>query len=78
MQGCPACESYLPVFRKVAERYAIPAFAVDSNAFPEAADKYKIKVTPTTLLLKWGRVTKRFEGEGTTADVEKLFRWAEK
>lgn len=80
MEGCPACSNFLPKFRKIAQQHNnIPAFAVDSSK-PEnagAADHYGITVTPTVVLMRYGKLVKKFEGEGSKADVEKLFRFAE-
>ncbi len=76
--GCPACEEYLPTFRRVAARHnTIPAFAVDSSKQDTASDKFLITVTPTTILISNGKTVKRFEGQGSAADVEKLFQFAE-
>lgn len=78
MEGCPACEAYLPVFRAVARRHpGVPAYAVDCNLPGSQADAVGVTVTPTTILFQRGQVVKRFEGEGSRADVEKLFGYAE-
>lgn len=76
MEGCPACDAFVgPVFRKVAAKHPdIPAYAVDCNKQTEAADRFGITQTPTTLVIKKGRVTEKFEGGGNAADVERLFR----
>ena len=81
MDGCPACSSYLTLFRPIAKRHDdVPAFAIDSSLEQNAAaaDHYGITVTPTTILMKYGKQIQRFEGEGSRADIEKLFRYAEK
>ncbi len=76
--GCSACEEYIPIFRRVAARHnGVPAFAIDSSKQEEASDKFLVTVTPTTFLVSHGRVVKKFEGGGSVADVEKLFRYAE-
>ena len=78
MEGCPACSAYIPAVRAVHRRHPdVPAYVVDCNRVTHAADHYNVKVTPTTVLLRHGRVEKRFEGEGSRADLEKLFRHAE-
>jgi thioredoxin-like negative regulator of GroEL len=75
MDGCPACSTWLPLFRAAAQRNSdVPAFAVDCNKQPDAADHYKIRVTPTTVILSYGRVLVKHEGAGTQADAEKVFR----
>lgn len=78
MEGCPACEAYLPKFRAVAGRHPrVPAYAAESNEQSAAADRFGVRVTPSTFLTSYGRVLLSFPGEGTVADLEKLFRHAE-
>lgn len=78
MDGCGACESWLPKFQTAALRHPrVPAFAVECNAQPAAADAYGVKETPTTLLLQSGHIVLRFKGAGTVADAEKLFAHGE-
>jgi thiol-disulfide isomerase/thioredoxin len=75
-EGCPACEEYLPRFQRIAERYArcIPHLVVDANVYPDAADALKVESTPTTLVLRHGRMTSRnLTGAAEDADIEKLF-----
>lgn len=77
MEGCPACSDYLPVFRRVAEKFpSVPAYAIDCNKQSEVADRFKVRATPTTFLLKHGRVVRRIEGEVGAAEIERLFRGA--
>lgn len=78
MEGCPACSAFLPVWRRAAAQHpGVPSFAIDVDDRPDAADYYEVTLTPTTLLLRHGRVLRRLEGEGTRANAEKLFRMAE-
>lgn len=80
MEGCPACEATLPRFVKVRKEFShIPAYAIDSNrnSISDVADRLKVSITPTTFLLRYGRIDKRFEGEASVADFEKLFRYAD-
>ncbi len=78
MEGCPACTSTLPIFRRVAELHnTVPSYAIDCNKASDVADRFNVRVTPTTFLLRYGRVVRRFEGEGSVADIEKLFKYAE-
>jgi thiol-disulfide isomerase/thioredoxin len=78
MEGCPACEGYVPKFRQVAERHKTRAFAIDCNKQTKAADFYKISNTPTTLVLRHGFEIMRKEGELSTTEVENIFRFAER
>ena len=76
--GCPACHEYLPRFRRVAVKYR-PFVAIKgaNMAKPEshaAADQYKIKAAPTTLILDAaGRVLRREEGALDEATIEAIF-----
>jgi thioredoxin-like negative regulator of GroEL len=78
MRDCDACKAYLPRFQTIARRHPrVPSFAVDCDAQPDASDRFGVRETPTTFFLSYGQTVFRFAGEGTTADVEKLFRHAE-
>lgn len=78
MDGCPACSEWLPRFHAAAQRHPrVPAFAVESNAQSDAADRFGVRETPTTFLLQEGRIVMRFKGAGSTADAEKLFHHGE-
>ncbi len=78
MKGCPSCEDFLPVFHAAAERHrSVPAYAVDCERLPEVADRFNVTSTPTIFLLSRGKTIKKFEGGGSRADAEKLFRYAE-
>lgn len=78
MEGCPACAAFLPVFSRVAAQHpGVPSLDVDCEDQPAAADYYEITMTPTTLLLRHGRVLRRLEGEGTRQNAERLFAMAE-
>lgn len=78
MRGCPACSDFLPVFREASQDHPdVPALAVDCGRQPDAADYFRVRVTPTTVLLRWGRAIRRLEGEGTRANAERLFAQAE-
>lgn len=75
-EGCGACEEYLPRFQRIADRYSrcIPHLVVDANVYPEAADALKVDSTPTTLVLRHGRMTSRnLAGAAADEDIEKLF-----
>jgi thiol-disulfide isomerase/thioredoxin len=83
MPDCPACEEYLPRFLARAEAYrkaGVPVFVYDVssedpklNAF---ADRYKIRATPTTLVLPRGAGMLRAEGALPDASIEVLLRKA--
>ena len=79
MQGCPACDSFLPRFRDVAARHpAVVAYAVDSSKVEAAADRFRVRATPTTVLLSFGRQADRVEGEASERRLERMFESAER
>lgn len=83
MRGCGPCHEYLPRFRAVAIRYkgqlAIRAIdlAKSRKDFQDAAIKFKIEGTPTTLLLDDDdKVVQKQVGAITNTEIAKLFRRA--
>lgn len=78
LRGCPACEDALPKFRAVAARHpGVTAYAVDSEKVQQAADRYRVRATPTTVLLSFGRQADRIEGDPGERRLEALFNAAE-
>lgn len=84
MDGCPACDEYLPRYREVAARHPmIPTSALEANTYSALADLYKVHSTPTTLLLTrrsggpW-QLAWRAEGGIPSTDLERVFEYAEK
>lgn len=78
MDGCGACDEFLPLFRAASARHrSVPAYAIDCERLPDVADRFDVTSTPTIFLLSRGRTLRRFEGAGSLADAEKLFRYAE-
>jgi thiol-disulfide isomerase/thioredoxin len=77
--GCPACEEYTPRFRGIASKYAscIPAVVIDAERFEGAANHYRIRSTPTTMISRYGRRS-LYSIEGTAPDeqIERLFQFA--
>jgi thiol-disulfide isomerase/thioredoxin len=76
MDGCPACEEYIPRFRRVASKYAqcVPAVVLDANRYEDAANHFRIRATPTTITSRYGRRgIYAIEGDAPDEDIEKLF-----
>lgn len=79
MEGCPACASYIPKFREVARAWQgrVPAFVVDANQQPAAADFYGITDTPTTLVLRYGaKLGHPLVGAADLNEINDVFRLA--
>ena len=75
-EGCPACESYLPKFLAVAEKYkqCLPVLVVDVNLAPGAADAFGVQGTPLTVISRWGKRSFRFiDGDSSEQLIENLF-----
>lgn len=78
-EGCPGCESYFPKFKKVAPKYqaCIPSIIVDVSRHERAADHYRVRVTPMTTIMRYGRQSLyAIEGDADEAQIESLFQTA--
>lgn len=84
MAGCDACAEYLPVFRQVAKRHVtVPVHYVDAAAERgsqawQIAERYGVRATPTTLVLRRGPGSIKVEGSQDADYVEWLFKVAER
>jgi thiol-disulfide isomerase/thioredoxin len=77
--GCPACEEYTPRFRQVAGQYAscIPSVVIDAERYDQAANHYRIRATPTTMISRYGRRSLySIEGSTENKQIETLFQYA--
>jgi len=77
-EGCPACEEYLPKLRKVADKYGscIPTIIADVNAFPNAADAFRVSATPYTVISRYGRppaFAGYLDGDGDEGRIEAIY-----
>jgi thioredoxin 2 len=79
MDGCPGCEEYAPIFKSVAPRYegCVPWVILDAEKWAKASDHYRVKATPTTMILQYGRKSVyMLEGAGTEEEVDQIFKYA--
>jgi thioredoxin-like negative regulator of GroEL len=77
--GCPACSEYVPRFRRVANRYqrCLPSVVVDAEKFERAANHYRIRETPTTMISRYGRRSLySISGAAGEGEIDKLFQYA--
>lgn len=77
MEGCGACEEYLPRFKQIAKKYehCLPIIVLDA-AKPEhgaIADRYRVYETPTTLILRKPIGLVRFVGGLPDNEIERVF-----
>lgn len=85
MTGCGPCAEYLPRFRKIAVRYKdrIPIRSVNiakpDKRLSDAAIKFNIEATPTTLVIgDDDKVLRRQVGGLEDREIEKLLQFAAK
>ena len=82
--GCPACHNYLPRFRRKAVKYRafvnIQLANISRNQKAlVAADKYKVKAVPTTVVLDASdKLIKKIEGAIDDAKIVELLESAAK
>lgn len=80
MEGCSACHEFLPRFRKIAAKYAhcIPAMVINASNSQQApiADRFRVRVTPTTLILRRPVGQIRLEGAVSNAELGRAFMLA--
>lgn len=77
--GCPACAEYVPHFRRVATKYAscVPSVVIDAANFERAADHYRVRETPTTMISRYGRRSLySIVGDAPESEIEQLFQYA--
>jgi thioredoxin 1 len=76
-QGCMACAEQAPINRVVSTAFEIEIQEIDAVKNPEYIKKFRLRVTPTTIILKDGEVKERFEGivhEEQLEDVLKKYQ----
>jgi thioredoxin 1 len=54
---CGACRMAAPMFRRVAEEYALPIFKIDAEKNPLAREKVQIANLPTLAVFKSGEAS---------------------
>lgn len=75
--GCSHCEDTLPLWRKVAAKYAtcLPSARLSVDEYAYAADTYRITMLPTIMTLRWGRSgLRRLEGAQTLEEIEAFYQ----
>ena len=75
---CPACQEYLPEFRKVAARHpSVTVYLIDVDQHPQYADHYQITAMPTTMAMRKPQGVMRAQGIIPEDQIEWFFRMAE-
>ena len=60
--GCMACQEQGPVNREVEQALGIRIEEIDALKERAYIGKYDLRVTPTIIIIKEGKVAERFEG----------------
>lgn len=83
MTGCDPCKEYLPRFKRLAHEYQsrlhirVVNIATADKRAQDAAIKFKVKATPTTLVLdSQDKILKRETGAITNKKIEALLKFA--
>jgi thiol-disulfide isomerase/thioredoxin len=79
MNGCPACEEFLPRFKNVAKDFPqlVPhLIEINSKLTSRIADRYRVKYTPTMVLLHKNGSKKVVAGAVDDDTICKLFEAA--
>lgn len=72
---CPACTEFLPRARAVAQRWpCVPTALLSTETNGPMSDALMVYATPTTFVLRHGRIEHRIEGAASEAEVEALYR----
>jgi thioredoxin 1 len=73
--GCMGCMEQTPINAEVAKSLNITIEEIDATKNPRNIDEFQLKVTPTIVVLKDGKVLQRFEGvvhtEQLTGELKK-------
>ncbi len=79
MQGCPACTSFKPRFERLAAPYrraGVSVQIIDVGRYVSQANQYKVTATPTTLVVRNGRVVRRLVGAVEDGQVQEALEKA--
>jgi len=73
---CGPCRMQTPIIEELAKKLgdAVEIQKVDVDEHMDLAEKYAIRVVPTLIIEKDGKVVQRMEGVTDTATLEKLLR----
>jgi thioredoxin 1 len=60
--GCMACEEQEPINKEVEEALSLHIEAINPLKNRSTIEEYALRVTPTIVIIKDGKVVERFEG----------------
>jgi len=73
-KGCMGCSEQAPINREVEKGLGIRIEEVDVVKNPGFVSRYRLRVTPTTILLQNGEERRRFEGLVHREELEDAVR----
>jgi thioredoxin 1 len=73
-EGCMGCSEQVPIIREVEKDLHVRIEQIDVVKNPRFVRQYHIRVTPTTIILRNGEETKRFEGLVHREELEAALR----
>jgi protein-disulfide isomerase len=92
MDGCPACEAFLPKFRAIAPHYGplsengymavtgrgVPSGIYDANKCDPLAEHFNIRATPTMIVARRQASQLREEGDLDERTIHLMFQSAQR
>jgi thioredoxin 1 len=72
--GCMACQEQEPINREIETALRIPIETINPLKERTYIDEYDLRVTPTIVILKDGKVAERFEGVVHREQLEDAIR----
>ncbi|MDD1706839.1 MAG: thioredoxin family protein [Methanoregulaceae archaeon] len=61
-EGCMACQEQEPINREVEKALSLHIESINPLKNRSTIEEYSLQVTPTTVIIKDGKVVERFEG----------------
>ncbi len=73
-EGCMGCDEQTPILREAEKELGIEIEEIDAVKNPEYIQKYRLRVTPTIIVLDGDEVRERMEGLVHREDLEAAVR----
>ncbi|NLM30653.1 MAG: thioredoxin family protein [Methanomicrobiales archaeon] len=73
-EGCMGCDEQAPILQEVRKDLGVEIEEIDAIKNPQYIKEYKLRVTPTTLVIEGDRVRERMEGFVHREDLEAAIR----
>ncbi|NLZ29567.1 MAG: thioredoxin family protein [Methanomicrobiales archaeon] len=73
-EGCMGCKEQTPILTEVEKDLGVEIEVIDAVKNPQYIKEYKLRVTPTTLIIEDDDVRERMEGFVHREDLEAAIR----